>query len=142
MSVTINYSTNVEVNGTLALSSARAVRAEAYDEVNITVPPMSNGEPGTLQGVAVQPGDLEQIQFLLITSSVLDPLLTYTVVGGSSAVALDSVQIFSGEGILGLLGSNPNQLSFSNGTIQEAEVRILVGRRASTGSAESGGGGP
>ena len=131
MSVTINYSNNVQVNGKLTHSASRTIRTEAYDEINVTIPPAAgDGSPGTLDGVDVQPGAANRVLFLFITSNVLDPTLTYSVEGGASDIALDSDQTFSGTGMLSFLGASPMRLSFSNGTTQEARVRIQVGRQA------------
>lgn len=131
MSVNINYSTSVQVNGELALSTSKVIPAQAYDEVNVTVPAESEVD------IDVQPGSTDQVQFLLIHSSVLDPDLTYDVDGGESDLKLDSVQSFTGAGMVGLLGGDPKKLKFKNETDTAADIRILVGREAST----PGGGG-
>lgn len=132
MTVNINYSTSVQVNGELALSSSKAVPAQAYDEVSVTVP------AGSTVDVDVQPGSTDQVRFLLIHSSVLDPDLTYDVDGGETGLKLDSVHTFTGAGMIGLLGGDPKKLTFKNETDMAADIRILVGREAST----PGGGGP
>jgi hypothetical protein len=82
--------------------------------------------------VQIQPGDLNQVELLLIKS---DPYgdathpLSYKV--GQSTVALDSLQTFIGKGATSLLGSKPDILSFTNKLDnKDATVQILVGRKA------------
>jgi hypothetical protein len=134
MSITINYANTVQVNGRLTQSASGTVTTEAFVEINVRVPAAEGEAPSELN-VSVLSGDAE-IRFLSITSSVLDPGLTYSVQGGTADIQLDSDQVFSGAGMLSLLGASPTQLSFSNGTPREARIRMIVGAQASLEEAE------
>ena len=133
MSVSIIHSVNIQISGKTTFTNSSPVTSDAYDEIHLSVAADDSGTPGSLT-VDVQPGPGNRIRFLLIQSSVYDPALTYTVLNQAGddpdPVQMDAIQVFTGAGMLELLGADPHQLQFSNATAEEAEIVILVGRTA------------
>lgn len=125
MPETINWTLSVQVAGGPTISAIRSLSVDAYDVVNVVIP-----AGATEVEVAVQPGSADQVQFLLINSNQYGADLTYTLTSGGSEIALDAQLLLVGEGAVGLLGSAPETLFFSNGLPNDASIQILVGRRA------------
>jgi len=132
MSEKINWTLNVQVVGGPKISASKTMTVDAYDKIEVIIPGGDDATPGAAT-VEVQPGGSDQVQFMLITSSVYDAKLTYSVDGGSS-IKLDAPHLLMGSGAVGLLGSTQQQFAFSNsaGTDKEASIEILVGRKATT----------
>ena len=88
---------------------------------------------GETKDVQIQPGELNQIKFLLIRSNQYgDASHTLTYHIGASTVTLDSMHVLMGTGAAGLLGAKPDKLTFTNKLDKtDAIVQILVGRTAS-----------
>lgn len=130
MSVKINWALNVQVDGGPAIVASDAVDVDAYDIIDAKVPKQSGGTAGTAT-VNVAPGGAADVLFLLIKSDTYKPTaLTYKVDGGTKSVKLDSQQTLIGAGATGLLDAVPNKIVFTNTGAADANVRILVGRKA------------
>ena len=137
MSDKIKWNLNVEVLGGPKISASQTEIVDAYDKIEVEVPATSDGStPGEVT-IEVQPGDLEDVKFMLIRSDQYSSKLTYTVknsggTDGATDVELDSLQLLVGKGAVSLLKEPPATLVFSNliGVNKVANVSILVGRMA------------
>ncbi len=129
MPITMKSILRVEVAGAGTSSATHTLEAEAYDQIDVTVP---TGSPNTAT-VQVQPGGSGQVQLLFITASAYPvdgsgtAQLSYTVDGGGSN-ALTAPLLAVG-GAVALLGS-VNQIVFTNDSPEEIDISILVGRDA------------
>ena len=131
MSESIVWSLNVQVVAGPQLSASGTIDVEAYGMIEVEVPGGDAVTPGILT-VDVQPSGANQVKFLMISSSVYDANLTYEVDASGSPISLDGLQIFRGNGQVGLLGATQNQFVFNNqaGLASPASIQILVGRDA------------
>jgi hypothetical protein len=130
MSVKINWALNVQVDGGPSLAASDAIEVDAYDIIEVNVPKQNNGTDGKAT-VKVAPGGAADVLFLLIKSDVYkNAPVSYKVDGGTKTVKLDSQQTLIGAGATGLLEAAPNKLVFTNNGQADANVRILVGRKA------------
>jgi len=100
------------------------VPVDAYDKIGVKV------QDGETETVEIQPGDEGRVQFLLINSDWLGDALTYKVNAQGDAIKLDAPQVLVGDGAVGLLGEPPNSLEVTNDSTQEANIEIIVGRKA------------
>lgn len=133
MAVKINWALNVQVDGGPAIAASDAVEVDAYDIIDVKVPKQTPGPPVTpgKTTVTVAPGTAADVLFLLIQSDTYKPTaLSYKIDGGSKDVKLDSQQTLIGSGATGLLEAAPAKLVFTNTGQDDANVRILVGRKA------------
>ncbi|GAB4367319.1 MAG: hypothetical protein Kow00121_05500 [Elainellaceae cyanobacterium] len=119
------------------VSFSQEIPAEAYDKVEVVVPP-----GGQEVSVNVQPGTLAQVSFLLIQSSLYSnpkdaaQKVSYGIT--ATNINLDQPQIFLGTGAVSILGSDPQTLKFKNdypaegdaAETNKAVIQILVGRKA------------
>ncbi len=130
MTVRINWALNVQVDGGPAVVASDAIEVDAYDIIDVKVPKQNGATAGTAT-VNVAPGGASDVLFLLIKSDAYKPTpLTYKVDGGTKSVKLDSQQTLIGAGATGLLDAVPNKIVFTNAGAADANVRILVGRKA------------
>lgn len=69
------------------------------------------------------------VVFLVISSSVYDSKINYTVDGGTKQT-LDGPLMLVGGGTVGLLNSaaSPQKLAFTNGSSKDATVQVVAGR--------------
>ncbi|MBI3785383.1 MAG: hypothetical protein HY270_18480 [Deltaproteobacteria bacterium] len=132
MSVKIKVGMTVLVSSGPNLSLQREMEVDAYDSIEATIK-----AGATDVKIGLQPGELKEIQLLLVTADPYDSKVTYTVDDGaaaaapaSSAVALDQPHLLLGGGAVGLLGKAPKALHFGNTTAKDVTVRVLVGRKA------------
>jgi hypothetical protein len=101
------------------------VTVDAYDKIGVNVP----GEGSAT--VEVQPSEEKgRVQFLLINSDQFDDDLTYKVNDLTDVIKLDAPQVLVGDGAVGLLGEPPNKLVLTNDLTQDANIEIIVGRKA------------
>jgi hypothetical protein len=124
VSETINWTFNVQVVGGPQIAVTRPVPVDAYDKIGVKV------QDGETETVEIQPGDEGRVQFLLINSDWLGDALTYKVNAQGDAIKLDAPQVLVGDGAVGLLGEPPNSLEVTNDSTQEANIEIIVGRKA------------
>ena len=131
MSEKINWSVSIQVLGGPKISASQTLTVDAYDKIDVVIADGASGED-----VEVQPGSTGQVQFLLIKSVKYGADLTYSVnaaeADSTKRIKLDSQQIFTGEGNVGLLGTSPQKLYFYNSLGEDAAIQILVGRKAVT----------
>ncbi len=124
VSESINWSTSASIIGGPVISRSGQLLADGYDKFEVVL--TAGGGSKTL---AVAPGNWEQLQFLLISPSQGDPLLTYN--SGDGNVALSGPLFLVGGAATALLGSGkPATLALSNGSGSEITVDILVARSA------------
>lgn len=133
MTQSLTWSLKVAVVNGPQFSETKNLTFDAYDKIDVVVPKATDGAtptPGAAT-VEVQPGGTGQVQFLLLTSSVYDAKLTFTVDGGS-AIKLDAPLILGGAGLVAMLGETQKEFAFSNAIAPAAPtvVSILVGRKA------------
>lgn len=129
----INWALNLQVVDGPKLVVSRSKTVEAYDKVEVTI---EGGSTNKI--VEVQPGIASSLNFLLITSSIYDPKLTYIVNDGTkdspTAIKLDEPHLYLGVGAISVLGLAPKILKFTNGLTatdaNKAVIQILVGRDA------------
>lgn len=134
---TLSWSLTVQISGSAAVTLSRpSMETEAIDRIEVEIQPGGTGDSGKI--VDLQPGESSAVQLLVIKSSSYGPHLRFSVSNGvatdppSSAVILDSPQIFSGGGIA-LFGVAPRQLRFTNSSSDRpARVEILVARDATS----------
>jgi len=127
MSETITWSLSVQVNGGPKLSDSQALTVDAYDKIAVSI-----DDGAADQEVQVQPGSSGQVQFLMIQADSYSDQVTYKVNSASATdtVALDSLQLYMGDGAIGRLDPAPETLFFSNSSGATVSLGILVGRKA------------
>jgi hypothetical protein len=108
----INVTLTVQVVEGPSLSALRTIEVDAHDKIQVKV-------------------GAGRVQLLAITSTRFGDQLTYKVNNAGDAIKLDAEQLLMGAGAVGLLGGSPKTLSFTNNLAEEADVIILVGRKAS-----------
>lgn len=124
----INLTLNVQVVGGPRISASKTITVDAYDKIEVVIP-----DGATDEDIEVQPGGAGQVQFLLISSDQYGADLTYKVNDATAdPIKLDAQQLLMGDGAVGLLGSAPEKLLFSNGLGSDASIQILAGRKATT----------
>jgi hypothetical protein len=127
MSEKINWTLNVQVVEGPKTSASDTITVDAYDKIRVTVGVGASES----KVVEVQPGPAGRVQFLLIKSSQYGDALTYKVNNAGNAIKLDAPQLLIGDGAVGLLGASPpTTLGFTNNLAQDANIEVLVGRKA------------
>ncbi len=126
----ISWVLNVQVAGGPRASASQAMDVDAYDVITVVIPGGDNATPGTAS-IEVQPGGAGQVRLLLITSTLYDPALTYSVDGGAQ-IKLDGLHFLIGSGAVALLGGTQKTFAFTNkaGLDKPASLQIMVGRKA------------
>lgn len=133
----ITVSVSAQIKSGPQMSFRQEVPAEAYDKIEVTVPP-----GGQEVSVNVQPGSLEQVSLLMIQSSLYSSAndaaqkISYGITEAN--INLDQPQVFLGAGAISILGSAPQTLKFkndypvdqANANANKAVIQILVGRKA------------
>jgi hypothetical protein len=131
MTEKINWTVNVQVVRGPKIFVSDIIDVDAYDKIDVTIEPDASDKE-----VQIQPGDLGQVQFLLIKSDQYGDGLTYKVNDvNNDAIKLDALQVLIGNGAVGLFEESPAKLLFSNeleldGVKIPASVEILIGRKA------------
>ena len=122
---TLSWSLNAEVQNGPKIAVSQTLAIESYDKTEVTIPPTTD-TPVNIPG---------EVQFLAILADRYGKDLTYKASGGpAAAIELDAPQILAGAGAVGLLGSAPTTLTFTNTldhpNTKPVNVQILVGRKA------------
>lgn len=124
---TLSWNLNAEVQNGPKIAVAQTLAIESYDKTEVTIPPKTD-TPVHIPG---------EVQFLALVADRYGKDLTYKVSGGpANAIELDSPLILAGAGAVGLLGSAPTTLTFTNmlddgkTNPKPVTVQILVGRKA------------
>jgi hypothetical protein len=126
MSSKVNLSMIVSVASGPSISVSKTVTVEAYDKIDVAV---AAGD--TDKVVEVQPGASSQVQLLMIKASEYGTDLSYKVHdAAATAIVLDQDQLYSGQGQVGLLGTQIDKLLFTNNLAKSVTIEILVGRDA------------
>lgn len=118
----LKWSFAVQVAGGPTIANSGEMEIDAYVKLAVSIP--SRGE----QSVEIFPGDGGSAQVLVINPTKPSESLTCTV--GEESVKLDGPHILIGAGAVGLFAAEIGTLTFSNGTDEEANFSILVGRDA------------
>lgn len=132
MAHSIQWNISIRISEGPQLSMPRAIEVEAYDSISITIRGTGDAAGADIdREVELQPGGAGQVTFLAITADRYDTGLTYKVNADTNpAIALDQPCFLVGQGAVSLLDTAPARLFFSSGILQNAAVRILVGRDA------------
>jgi hypothetical protein len=126
----INYSVTIQVAGGPSIPIAGVLEVDAYEKIAVTVPAKHGGADGTAE-VAVSPGDLAHTKLLLISASSSDGSLHFkTSAVGAADVPITGPVTLIGGAACSLLGTAPDTLTFTNTAAADANVTILVGRKA------------
>lgn len=130
MTEKINWTLNVQVVGGPKILASDTIDVDAYDKIDVTIEPDASEKE-----VQIQPGDLGQVQFLLIKSDQYGDGLTYKVNAANDEIKLDALQVLIGDGAVGLFKGSPEKLLFTNNLVSDgdkvpASIQILVGRKA------------
>ena len=130
MTEKINWTLNVQVVGGPKILASDTIDVDAYDKIDVTIEPDASEKE-----VQIQPGDLGQVQFLLIKSDQYGDGLTYKVNAANDEIKLDALQVLIGDGAVGLFKESPEKLLFTNNLVSDgdkipASIQILVGRKA------------
>lgn len=130
MTEKINWTLNVQVVGGPKILASDTIDVDAYDKIDVTIEPDASEKE-----VQIQPGDLGQVQFLLIKSDQYGDGLTYKVNAANDEIKLDALQVLIGDGAVGLFKESPEKLLFTNNLILDgdkipASIQIFVGRKA------------
>lgn len=125
MTEKIKWSAQIDIAAGPKLSIGDTLEVEAYDKVAFSL-----DADATDVKVDLQPGGAGQVQLLVIKASAYDAGLTFSPDGGTTDFTLDAPLILVGTGPVGLLGTAPKQLQWSNGTDDVVMIDILIGRDA------------
>jgi len=122
---TISYSISLSVGGGPALNGSGVFQAEAWDNIEASIP---KGSVATR--VNIQPGDLANVKGIIILASAYSDL-TFTVDEGVDVFTLSAPLCLIGAGLLGIFGATLNDIVFTNANSESAvDVTILVARTA------------
>jgi hypothetical protein len=132
---TVNLTVAIQAVGGPQVNLTRSVPIEAYDKIEIEVPP--GGAAAPFVTVEIQPGAAAKVVMLSIQSTILGAELTYVASDGASdsvAVTLDQPQVYVGNSV-SLFKIAPKLLKFKNthaaaDPSKTAVVEIFVGRKA------------
>lgn len=133
----VSWSTSIQIAGGPTITATQGpIAAEAIDHIEVSVPHAPE-IPAVNTTVDLQPGPASSIHLLLIKSSSYGDGTDITfktnngTVGSddSEPIALRGPQFYSG-GAIELLGTEPNQLKFSNTTGSEVQIEVFVARDA------------
>jgi hypothetical protein len=127
MAEQLKWNLNLQIAHGPSVVLAGDLQLDAYDKVSVDIV-----HGATAVTIDVQPGDADEVMFLLIQSSRYGEGLTYSVNGTGDAITLDQPQFLLGVGAVGLLGAAPQTLEVENNLAVAEDVRleILTGRTA------------
>ena len=137
MVVVVKWNFNLFVNnGQLLTTGDKIEGITAYDKVSITVPSEEGATP-VGKTVDLQPSEIGNVVLLCVTSDVYqksgEEKLYYTLANDTDAEEnyLESAHVLIGTSLVKLLGGDLTKLKFINKTGKEANIEIIVGRKAS-----------
>ncbi len=126
----VTYAVTVKVAGGPTLPIAGTLEVDAYEKLDLAVAAHAGGTDGKAT-VTVAPGELADVLALIITSSSNDGTLrVQTSAAGAADISLTGPITLLGGAAVSLLGTKPDQLTFTNTATSEARVTILVARKA------------
>jgi hypothetical protein len=127
MTKRIKWNLSVHVEGGPSLSSSEDMDADAVDVVSIKVSKSSSST------VDVQPGELNEVQFLCIKSDLYDDV-KYKFNDGSTdsaEVILDKDHFLTSGQLVSQFEVSPNKVKFTNSNATtDANVEVIVARSA------------
>ncbi|RCJ29418.1 hypothetical protein A6770_22055 [Nostoc minutum NIES-26] len=135
--ISIDWSLKVQVNGEEEISTSEGNYVEAYQRIEVEIPP-----GGSEKVIDLQPSSAAKVSFILIKRATYDSnddKLTYKVSNGdatkdSKVIVLNGTHIYT-KGILSSLFPDPKILKFTNNhpvndTTKKIPIQILLGRDA------------
>ena len=128
MSETIVLAINVGVPNGPTMSINQTIVVDAYDKFDVVVPDSPTGP--TTVNIQLLPSKTGAVKFLMVSSDLYDEKLSYKINSASTVYMLDGPHLLIGGGAVSLLNSVPEKLVLTNGTGKNAQVRILIGRKA------------
>jgi len=136
MVVLVKWNFNLFVNDGKPLTLEDTINGiTAYDKISIVVASETSGTP-TGVTIDLQPSTVDNVVLLCIASDHYpkssSEKLTYTLekVTGAKENHLESAHVLIGNALVKLLGADLTQLKFVNTTAQDANIDIVVGRKA------------
>lgn len=130
MVVTVKWNFSLFVDNRQSLAIKDEFDTEALDKISITIPKeTASTDPVEVQ---VQPGEIEKVDFLCITSKSNEytEKIAYKVEDAAPEIELKGPHILIGNSLVALLKEDPNTLKFSNTGDTDAEIEIIIGRKA------------
>lgn len=134
----IGWTLNVQVTDGPKVALTNSITIDAYDWIEVVI---ANDPAGQATAVEIQPGDVDQVEFLLINSDKFDDpakdevKLSYSVhelaANVGDHIKLDAPQLLMGSAVK-LLRNSPDTLHFYNSLGDAVTIQILVGRKATT----------
>jgi hypothetical protein len=115
------------LGGPSVLLNQPGIPVGAYDVAAVDVAPGASGVD-----VPIQPSTgAGDVVFLVVSSSVYDPGINYTVDALGVKNVLDGPHVLLGSGAVGFLNSSapPQKLVFNNTSTKDASVQVVVGRK-------------
>jgi hypothetical protein len=123
MSSMVGVSVDLSLQGGPDFSAVRSVLSTGYSVLEVKV------DAGDTETVPFHAGSIADIALILITSSRYSTEdLSYQLSG--ETIALDAAQLFSGGGMLSRFGSDPDEITVTNGLDIPVAVTALVVRAA------------
>lgn len=113
--------------GPSVLLNQPGIPVAAYDVAAVDIAPGASAVD-----VPIQPSTgAGDVVFLVVSSSVYDPGINYTVDALSVKNVLDGPHVLLGSGAVGFLNSSapPQKLVFNNTSTKDASVQVVVGRK-------------
>lgn len=113
--------------GPSVLLNQPGITVAAYDVAAVDIPASASGVDLPIQP-ASGAGD---VIFLVVSSSVYDPGINYTVDALTDKHVLDGPHVLLGSGAVSFLNSSapPQALTFNNTLTKDINVQVLVGRK-------------
>lgn len=136
MSQNVQWTSTVVIGGKTEMSVVRSLAVEAVDIIEVTVQGSGAATgPDTDKQIELQPSTIaNQVKFLAIASNRYGDdtkFLEYKVNStGGSAIRLDQPITLAGTGAVSSLDSNVTALFFTSTLVEDATIRIIVGRDA------------
>jgi hypothetical protein len=99
----------------------------AYDVSTLTVPASTSNVP-----VPIQPSSASgDVVFVVVSSSIYDPGVNYSVDALAIAHVLDGPHVLMGAGAVSFLNNTapPQKLTFNNTLTKDINVQVVVGRK-------------
>lgn len=115
------------LGGPSVLLNQPSMTVAAYDVAAVDVPAGSSSVP-----LPIQPSSgAGDVIFLVVSSSLYDPGVNYTVDALPAAHVLDGPHLLLGSGAVGFLNSSapPQKLIFNSTAAKDAKVQVVVGRK-------------
>jgi hypothetical protein len=113
--------------GPSVLLNQPGIPVAAYDVASVDIAPGASGID-----VPIQPSTgAGDVVFLVVSSSVYDPGINYTVDALAVKNVLDGPHVLLGSGAVGFLNSSapPQKPVFNNTSAKDASVQVVVGRK-------------